>query len=137
MLTVPAMGTAKDFARVAAKNKATAEQRDDVEARIKKLHAELVITPEQEAAWQNVAQVMRENAKTMDEFRMHASGTPGPAPNVIAAYAKTMEQHADGILKFATTFQSLYDGMSDEQKKTADEVFRYRVEKAAAKRATS
>ena len=54
---------------------------------------------------------------------------------MITAYAKTMDAHADGVHKFATAFQPLYDSMSDAQKKTADEVFRARVHQAAAKHA--
>ncbi len=39
---------------------------DRVEARIKELHAKLKITSAQEALWDNVTQVMRDNAKTME-----------------------------------------------------------------------
>ena len=39
---------------------------DRVEARIKELHTKLKITPAQEELWNNVTQVMRDNAKTME-----------------------------------------------------------------------
>src|ERR1700751_398466 len=42
---------------------------DDVEARIKTLHQDLRITAEQEAMWNDVAQVMRDNATRMKELR--------------------------------------------------------------------
>ena len=37
-----------------------------VEERIKTLHTALMITPEQEELWNKVAQVMRDNSKTME-----------------------------------------------------------------------
>src|ERR1700694_70912 len=39
---------------------------DRVEARIKNMHARLKITQAQEEQWAKVAQVMRENAKSLD-----------------------------------------------------------------------
>src|SRR5215207_1388482 len=39
---------------------------DRVEARITELHSKLKITRQQESQWNDVAQIMRENAKTMD-----------------------------------------------------------------------
>ena len=45
---------------------ATTSKVDRVEVRIKELHTALKITPAQEELWNNVTQVMRDNAKTMD-----------------------------------------------------------------------
>ena len=41
-----------------------------VEARIKQLHAQLKITPAEQAQWEQFAQVMRDNARAMDEAVM-------------------------------------------------------------------
>src|SRR5271169_1678220 len=50
-----------------------AEER--VENRIKELHAQLRITPAEEPQWNEFAQVMRENARAMDEaFKERAQG---------------------------------------------------------------
>ena len=49
-----------------AASKSATPKADRVEVRIKELHTALNITPEQEELWNNVAQVMRDNAKTMD-----------------------------------------------------------------------
>ncbi len=43
-----------------------ASKADRVEARINDLHTKLMITPEQEEAWNGVAQTMRDDAKTME-----------------------------------------------------------------------
>lgn len=110
--------------------------RSDVETRITTLHSQLKITKDQEASWKDVAQAMRDNAKTMTEMRSEQTDTEksASAPDMINAYAKTMDAHADAVRKFASTFQPLYDRMSDVQKKTADSVFRDKVHEAARKK---
>lgn len=55
-----------------AKAKRTAPRGQDIETRITSLHKELRITPEQESAWNGVAQAMRENAQRPAE-----RGAPG------------------------------------------------------------
>ena len=113
--------------------KAKTAQSSDVETRIHTLHTQLRITPEQETAWKDVAAAMRDNSKTMEDIRTQQAEKEkaASAPDVINAYGQTMDAHAQAIHKFATAFQSLYDGMSAPQKKTADEVFRHRVHQAA------
>lgn len=98
---------------------------DRTEAHIKKLHAELTITPAQEDLWKNVAQVMRDNEKTMDELhKLRAEKTTSmTAVDDIKSYAAIAEAHADGLKKFVSAFEALYASMSDEQKKNADKIF--------------
>lgn len=109
---------------------------DDVEARIKTLHSQLRITPEQQRAWDDVARVMRENAKATAEQRDQQleAEKSATAPDMLSAYAKTMDTHAESIHKFIPIFRQLYDSMSEAQKKTADAVFRERVHTAQARR---
>ena len=128
----PLSARAADLTRAA---KGNPMRGDDVAARIKTLHNQLHITPEQEPAWNNVAQVMRDNAKTMTELRRQK--TEGEGTNAIAAlnaYASTIDAHADAIHKFIPAFQTLYDSLSGAQKKTADTVFRNRARAAAERR---
>jgi periplasmic protein CpxP/Spy len=110
---------------------------DSVEARIKKLHADLHITPAQEPQWTPVAQMMRDNAKTMADLRQHRIDDAKElgAVDEIKSYAAVIDAHADGVHKFIPVFATLYDSMSDAQKKTADSVFRSRM-LDAAKRST-
>ena len=51
-----------------------ASKADRVEARIKELHTKLMITPEQEEAWNDVAQVMRDDSKTMEDAHQGKDG---------------------------------------------------------------
>jgi hypothetical protein len=99
---------------------------DRVEARIKELHTKLMITPEQEEAWNKVAQVMRDDSKTMEDLIKARSEK---APTVTAlddlkSYGAIAQAHADGIKNFSAAFEPLYTSMSDAQKKNADTFFR-------------
>ena len=115
----------------------TASKADRVEARIKELHTKLKITPAQEELWNNVAQTMRDNAKTMEALikaRSEKAGTM-TAVDDLKSYSEIAEAHADGLKKFIPAFEPLYAGMSDAQKKSADTLFRQhgRMKKAKGK----
>ena len=76
---------------VAGKN---AEER--VEARIKELHAQLHITPAEEPQWNEFAEVMRENARDMDQVFMQRA-QQFPTMNAVQnmqSYEQISEQHA-------------------------------------------
>jgi protein CpxP len=97
-----------------------------VEQRISQLHAQLRITPAQQAQWDQFAQVMRENARNMEqrlEQRVSSFTSLNAADN-LQSYAQVSELHAQDVKKLADAFQPVYAAMSDEQKKNADTVFR-------------
>jgi len=100
---------------------------DGVEARIKELRTKLKITPAQEDLWNNVTQVMRDNAKTMEALikaRSEEASTTSAIED-LKSYGKIVEAHADAIRKFIPAFEPLYSTMSDAQKKAADTLFRH------------
>jgi parvulin-like peptidyl-prolyl isomerase len=122
----PSIAASTRAVPVAAKAKSA--MGDDVETRIKNLHKQLHITAAQEAAWNDVAQVMRESATAMKELRTKAADDKSmTAVDQLKSYASIIDTHADGVHKLVPAFQKLYDTMSDEQKKTADAVFRERA----------
>jgi len=98
---------------------------DRAEAHIKKLRAELKITPAQEELWKRVVEVMRENEQTMDALHKSRADQAATMTAVddVKSYAAIANAHADGLKKFASAFEPLYNSMSDEQKKNADKVF--------------
>jgi len=101
---------------------------DRVEARIKELQTKLKITPAQEELWNNVTQVMRDNAKTMETLikaRSEKASTT-TAIDDLKSYGEIVEAHADAIRKFIPAFEPLYASMSDAQKKAADKLFHHR-----------
>jgi hypothetical protein len=112
-----------------------AEVNAAVEARIKELHNKLDITAAQQTQWDNLVQVMRDNAKAMMDLQKQRAqdAKSMTAVDAVKSYAAVIEAHEAGMNKFVPAFQSLYDSMSDAQKKTADAMFRNRVRSAAKK----
>jgi periplasmic protein CpxP/Spy len=109
----------------AAKSKPRRSMADRVEDRIKRLHDELKITPDQEPKWQAVADAMREDSKAMQatiEDR-RANRATMTAVDDLRSYQKVAETHVQGLQRLIPAFQSLYDSMSPDQKKNADTVF--------------
>ena len=105
--------------------KASVAQR--VEARITQMHAKLKITQAQEDQWAKVAQMMRDNEKTIEpliQARIDNAKTM-TAVDDLKSYGEISDAHADGIKKFTPVFATLYDSMSDAQKKQADSLFRH------------
>lgn len=119
---VPSSATPKKSGHMMGAKALTA---DRVEARIKYLHTSLNITPEQEPLWNNVAQVMLDNAKTMEELikvRAEAAATVTPIDD-LKSYSAIADGHADGLKKFIPAFEALYASMSEEQQKNAHKLF--------------
>jgi len=93
---------------------------ESLEVRIEALHEKLKITQAQEELWNNMTEVMRQNAQTMATLlariksRESNAGTP---VDDIKFYAQITEAHAISIKKFIPVFETLYNGLSDDQKK--------------------
>ncbi|MDD5269170.1 MAG: Spy/CpxP family protein refolding chaperone [Methylococcales bacterium] len=104
---------------------------DRTELRIKEMHAKLKITPAQEEQWAKVAQVMLDDAKTMDALTQirvdHAKDMT--AVDDLKSFGEIADAYANGIKKMTPVFADLYASMSDAQKKEADAFFRYGYEK--------
>jgi hypothetical protein len=99
---------------------------DQVETRITMLHSKLAITAAQEPAWQNLIQVMRDNAQAMEALRTARADKAKTATAVddLKSYAEITTAHAEGLKKFIPVFETLYGSMSDAQKAQADTLFR-------------
>lgn len=100
---------------------------DKVELRIQDMHSRLKITPAEEMQWAKVAQVMRDDAKTMDtltQARVDRSKDMTAVDN-LKTYGEITEAHANQIKRLIPVFADLYADMSDAQKKQADTLFRY------------
>ena len=99
---------------------------DRVEQRIADLHARLHITPDEQAQWDQFAQVMRDNAQHMRQTaddRAAKIKTMNASENMLS-YAQIAMQHAQDVQKLASAFQPLYASLSPDQQRTADEMFR-------------
>jgi hypothetical protein len=102
---------------------------EQTEARIKQLQGALKITEAQEESWNNLTQVMRENAKDMDALtdtiaKERAEGTKTMnAVEHMKLHSQITEAHLAQLQKFIPPFEALYDSMSDEQRKATDTIF--------------
>ncbi len=105
---------------------ATSMKPGSVEERIDQLHTRLKITPEEEQAWNAVAQAMRDNAAAMEKLvadKRDTAPQDRTAVDDLKTYQEFAEAHVDGLKNLTSAFETLYDAMPDQQKKTADRVF--------------
>jgi hypothetical protein len=99
---------------------------EHAEAQIKQLQGELKITEAQKVLWNNLTQVMRENAKEMDALTKDTAESIKTMNAVehMKFHIQITEAHLNQMKKFLPPFEALYASMSDEQKKTTDTIFR-------------
>lgn len=107
-----------------------------VERRIQDLHTRLKITPDQEAQWKQVADVMRQNAAAVEAaIKERAQNAKSMnAMDNLRSYETIAQAHQEGMQRLIPAFQTLYDSMPDAQKKNADEVFRGFAERRQPRR---
>jgi hypothetical protein len=99
---------------------------ESVDTRIQYLHGKFAITAAQEENWNKVAVLMRENANKISALVKSRADNAKTMTAVddLKAYADISGAHEDGTQKLIPAFKTLYDSMSDAQKKVADEEFR-------------
>ena len=95
-----------------------------VEGRLAFLKTELKITDAQLPLWNALADAMRANAKTMGDMAggMMGGSQTATLPDKLAMREKMMTAHLEALRKFKAAVDPLYAALSDEQKKTADEL---------------
>jgi hypothetical protein len=101
-----------------------------VEGRLAFLKAELKITSAQEPQWSKFADAFRSVAKSaqgMHQQMMGGGQTTGgqavAAPQRLDRYEKMLTARLDAVRTIKAAFDPLYASLSDEQKKTADDLF--------------
>lgn len=99
---------------------------EHTEARIVELQGALKITGDQEPLWSNLTLVMRDNAKNMDALTKDRAENQKTMNAVerMKFHSQITEARSDQLKKFIPPFEALYTSLSDEQKKTADTLFR-------------
>jgi hypothetical protein len=95
-----------------------------VEGRLAFLKTELKITDAQLPLWNAVADAIRANAKSMGDMAggMMGGSQTATLPDKLAMREKMMTAHLEALRKFKAAVDPLYAALSDEQKKTADEL---------------
>jgi hypothetical protein len=103
---------------------------DHIEGRIAFLKTELKITDAQTAQWNTFADMLRANAKRMGEIRntmmqggmMGQGSTSLSAPDRLDRMERMMTAMLDALKATRSALGPLYAALSDEQKKTADQL---------------
>ena len=96
--------------------------------RIAFLKPELKITDAQMPLWNAVADAIRAAPKDMAQMQCMSSmqsmmeQQSSTLPEKLAAREKTMTAHLEAFRKFKAAVEPLYPALSDEQKKTADQL---------------
>ena len=118
--------TKPDASKPPAAAAATSSKPETVDQRIATLKTALKITPDQEPKWSKVATAMHENAAAMDKLvtDKRAKADNMTAVDDLKTYQDFTKAHLDGLKNLTSAFESLYDSMSADQKKNADQVFR-------------
>ena len=95
-----------------------------VEGRLAYLKTELKITDAQLPLWNAVADAVRVSAKSMGAMSegMMGSTQASTLPDKLAFREKMMTAHLDALHRFKAAVEPLYAVLSEEQKKTADEL---------------
>jgi protein CpxP len=105
-----------------------------VEKRINHLHQQLHITSGESSQWDQFAQVMRDNAKEIDQAYADRAQKIGSmsAVDSMQSYAQIEQLRGQQMQKLVPAFQTLYASLSDQQKQQADALFRNEAVKAQA-----
>ncbi|MBE7210334.1 MAG: Spy/CpxP family protein refolding chaperone [Gluconacetobacter diazotrophicus] len=93
-----------------------------LERRIGRLHSVLRITPDQEAAWNGLAQAMRRNAgrSAAAEGAWRQRGRNADAVQDLRFYGDIEAADAANARDLLSPFQALYGSLSPAQRRTAD-----------------
>ena len=102
---------------------------DYTEAQIKQLKGALKITADQEELWNNLTEVMRENAKDMDVLTDSLHKERAESTKVMNAvehmkyHSEITKAHSEQLDKLIPPFEAFYDSLSAEQKKITNTIF--------------
>ena len=110
-----------------------------VNRRITDLHGRLHITQDQSQQWDQFAQQMRDNARNIDQAyqrRAQKIGSMSAIDNM-QSFADIEQQRAQDMQKLVPAFQALYASLSDQQKQTADQLFRNYSAQATKRQTTT
>jgi protein CpxP len=96
----------------------------EIERQITDLRRKLNITSGQQPQFDALAQVMRQNAQAMDALAQQEQKNSKPnAVEAVRAGGRFAETEAEGLKRLLPPLQALYESLSDQQKRAADQVF--------------
>lgn len=98
---------------------------DRIEGQLAYFRAELRITEAQAPEWNAFAEAARTNARTLRqafEQAMQPGAQPATGPAQMERHVTLLRRMADAAQAMSTAMTPLYNALSDEQKRTADEL---------------
>jgi len=127
-----APSTATTRARRASSRPTDMTMQQMAEQRIADLHKRLHITAAEESQWEQFAQVMRDNAKDLDQAYQQRAATFDKMNAVenMQSYAQIEQTRSQDMQKLVPAFQAVYSTLSDQQKEQADMLFRNQAARA-------
>jgi hypothetical protein len=119
----PGWGMGMMWGRGGASGRGSDWMLERIEGRLAFMKTELKITDAQAAAWKEFADAVRASAKHRNE-RMKAvfAGEAKTLPQRVEAQEQFMSVRLDEIRAIKAALKGLYDVLSDEQKKEADDM---------------
>lgn len=115
-------GAGASVAAMCAPDMAGMRAADHTEGRIAFLRAELQITEAQTPAWNAFAEALRGNVKELAKGRASTMEATPTAGQRLDSEEQRLAARLDGVRRIKPVFVKLYDSLSAEQKKTADEL---------------
>ena len=112
--------------RAAAAQQPSETMQSLAERRISDLHSRLHITADQSPQWDKFAEIMRQNATEMDQSNQQRAEKLASMSAVdnMQSFAQLEQQRAQAMQRLVPAFQALYATLSEQQKATADQLFR-------------
>ena len=121
--------------RAAAAQQPSETMQSLAERRISDLHSRLHITADQSPQWDKFAEILRQNATEMDQSNQQRAEKLASMSAVdnMQSFAQLEQQRANDMQRVVPAFQALYVTLSDQQKATADQLFRNYASSARAR----
>lgn len=95
----------------------------EVEGQIADLRRRLNITTAQQAQFDALAQVMRQNAQEMDKLAAQQPRGKASAVEAVRSAQQVAQEDAAALGRLLPPLEALYGTLSDQQKRTVDQLF--------------
>ena len=93
-----------------------------IDGQIAQLQKRLAITDAQKPQFDAFAQVVRQNAQTIDALVQQEQKAAHNAVDDLRSSVKIAQEEADGLKRLLPAMEALYASLSDQQKRTADQL---------------
>jgi hypothetical protein len=93
-----------------------------IDKQIAELQKRLAITDAQKPQFDAFTQIVRQNAQTIDQLVQQEQKAAHNAVDDLRSSVKIAQEEADGLKRLLPAMEALYASLSDQQKRTADQL---------------